>query len=108
MMPVYMHVFDGKEFLMSHPIPDDDSSYRGDDIAIWTDDPAIADAMSEMSERISQMGKPAADLLAADRGTKRVAVTRPRTSRAASAATGPSSPRPSGPRSAGRSSASSR
>src|SRR5437867_10976824 len=33
MMPVYMHVFDGKEFLMSHPIPDDDSSYRGDDIA---------------------------------------------------------------------------
>src|SRR5207245_5080958 len=40
MMPVYMHVFDGKEFLMSHPIPDDDSSYRGDDIAIWTDDPA--------------------------------------------------------------------
>src|SRR5207249_7701106 len=38
MMPVYMHVFDGKEFLMSHPIPDDDSSYRGDDIAIWTDD----------------------------------------------------------------------
>src|SRR2546427_140174 len=26
MMPVYMHVFDGKQFLMSHPIPDDDSS----------------------------------------------------------------------------------
>jgi len=77
MMPVYMHVFDGKEFLMSHPIPDDDSSYRGDDIAIWTDDPAIADAMSEMSERIWEMGKPAADLLEADRGTKRVAVTRP-------------------------------
>ncbi len=77
MMPVYMHVFDGKEFLMSHPIPDDDSSYRGDDIAIWTDDPAIADAMSEMSERIWELGKPAGDLLEADRAAKRVAVTRP-------------------------------
>ncbi len=77
MMPVYMHVFDGKEFLMSHPIPDDDSSYRGDDIAIWTDDPAIADAMSEMAERIWEMGKPAVDLLEEDRAAKRVAVTRP-------------------------------
>src|SRR2546426_320768 len=46
-------------------------------IGIGTDDPAIADAMSEMSERIWEMGKPAADLLEADRGTKRVAVTRP-------------------------------
>jgi len=57
LMPVYMHVFDGREFLMSHPIPDDDSSFRGDDIAIWTDDPAIAGAMSEMAERIWGMGK---------------------------------------------------
>ena len=77
MMPVYMHVFDGKEFLMSHPIPDDDSSYRGDDIAIWTDDLAIADAMSEMAERIWEMGTPAAELLEEDRGAKRVEVTRP-------------------------------
>jgi len=77
MMPVYMHVFDGKEFLMSHPIPDDDSSYRGDDIAIWTDDPAIADAMSEMAERIWEMGKPAADVLEEGREARRVAVTRP-------------------------------
>jgi sugar-specific transcriptional regulator TrmB len=77
MMPVYMHVVDGKEFLMSHPIPDDDSSYRGDDIAVWTDDPAIAGAMSEMSERIWEMGRPAADLLEDLRPPKRVAVTRP-------------------------------
>ncbi len=75
MMPVYMHVFDGKEFLMSHPIPDDDSSYRGDDIAIWTDDAAIADAMSEMSERIWEMGKPAEDMIEAIRATKRAALT---------------------------------
>jgi sugar-specific transcriptional regulator TrmB len=77
LMPVYMHVIDGKEFLMSHPIPDDDSSYRGDDIAIWTNDPAIAGAMSEMSERIWKMGKPAADLLDELRPARRVAVTRP-------------------------------
>ena len=77
LMPVYMHNVDGKEFLMSHPIPDDDSSYRGDDIAIWTNDPAIADAMSEMSERIWEMGKPAADVLEEPRPAKRVALTRP-------------------------------
>lgn len=77
MMPVYMHVFDGREFLMSHPIPDDDSSYRGDDIAIWTDDPAIAGAMSEMAERIWEMGKPAPETLEEDRGAKRSALTRP-------------------------------
>jgi sugar-specific transcriptional regulator TrmB len=76
-MPVYMHVVDSREFLMSHPIPDDDSSYRGDDIAIWTNDPAIADAMSEMSERIWRMGRPAADLLDEARPPRRVAVTRP-------------------------------
>src|SRR2546428_689600 len=83
MMPGYMHVFDGKEFLMSHPIPDDDSSYRGDDIGIWTDGPAIADAMSEMAERIWEMGKPAADVLEEGREARRVAVTRPGTSVAA-------------------------
>lgn len=77
LMPVYMHVVDGKEFLMSHPIPDDDSSYRGDDIAIWTNDPAIAGAMSEMSERIWEMGKPAAGLMEDILASRRVAVTRP-------------------------------
>jgi sugar-specific transcriptional regulator TrmB len=77
LMPVYMHVVDGKEFLMSHPIPDDDSSYRGDDIAIWTNDPAIAGAMSEMAERIWEMGKPAAEVLEEPRPAKRVALTRP-------------------------------
>src|SRR3989441_2631093 len=46
-------------------------------IAIWTDDPAIADAMSEMAERIWEMGKPAADVLEEGREAKRVAVTRP-------------------------------
>jgi len=77
LMPVYMHVLDGKEFLMSHPIPDDDSSYRGDDIAIWTDDPAIAGAMSEMAERIWEIGKPAEELLGGARGPRRAVLTKP-------------------------------
>ena len=55
-MPVYMHVVDRREFLMSHPIPDDDSSYRGDDIAIWTNDEAIAGAMHAMAEKIWSTG----------------------------------------------------
>ena len=57
-MPVYMHVVDRREFLMSHPIPDDDSSYRGEDIAIWTNDEAIAGAMHAMAEKIWSTGTP--------------------------------------------------
>ncbi len=56
--PVCRHGADGKQFLMSHPVPDDDSPFRGEDIAIWTDDPAIADAMGQSAERIWEMGKP--------------------------------------------------
>lgn len=64
--PVDRHGVDGRQFLMSHPIPDDDSPFRGEDIAIWTDDPAIATAMEQMAERIWEMGvrvppKPRAD-----------------------------------------------
>lgn len=54
--PVDRHGVDGRQFLMSHPIPDDDSPFRGEDIAIWTDDPAIATAMEQMAERIWEMG----------------------------------------------------
>lgn len=54
--PVERHAVDGRQFLMSHPIPDDDSASRGEDIAIWMDDPAIASAMEQMAERIWEMG----------------------------------------------------
>ncbi len=54
--PVDRHAVDGRQFLMCHPIPDDDSPFRGEDIAIWTDDPAIASAMQQMTERIWEMG----------------------------------------------------
>ncbi len=58
-VPVCRHAVDRRQFLMSHPIPDDDSAYRGEDIAIWTDDPAIALAMAQMAELLWEMGKPA-------------------------------------------------
>ncbi|HKZ98366.1 MAG TPA: helix-turn-helix domain-containing protein [Thermoplasmata archaeon] len=75
-MPVYLHVVDGKEFLMSHPIPDDDSYYRGEDIAIWTDDPAIARAMSQMADQIWKTGTPASEALGMEaRGTRRATPT---------------------------------
>ena len=59
-MPVVLHGVDGEEFLLSHPIPDDHSPNRGDDIAIWTDDPAIATAMLRIAKRIWNAGMPLA------------------------------------------------
>lgn len=76
LMPVYMHVVDGREFLMSHPIPDDDSFYKGDDIAIWTDDPALARAMAQMAARIWEGGSPPPkDLVAQARGARKASVS---------------------------------
>ncbi len=57
-VPVCRHGVDGREFLMSHPMPDDDSASRGEDIAIWTDDVAIAAAMAQMAVLLWEMGKP--------------------------------------------------
>jgi len=56
-MPVYMHVVDEHEFFMSHPIPDDESFYIGDDICIWTDDRAITKAINEMAHQIWSTGE---------------------------------------------------
>lgn len=49
-VPMYMHVADAREFIMSHPIPDDDSFYRGDDVCVWTDDRALAEAVANIME----------------------------------------------------------
>ena len=56
-VPMYMHVADAREFIMSHPIPDDDSFYRGDDICIWTDDKALAQAVANIMEHTWEGGK---------------------------------------------------
>jgi len=57
-VPMYMHVSDAREFIMSHPIPDDDSFYRGDDICIWTNDQALAQAVSNIMENTWRGAKP--------------------------------------------------
>ena len=57
-VPMYMHVADAREFIMSHPIPDDDSFYRGDDICIWTDDKALAQAVANIMEHTWEGAKP--------------------------------------------------
>lgn len=38
-------VMDGKESLMCHFVPDDDHPFKGDDVGIWSDDPAIVQDM---------------------------------------------------------------
>ncbi|MEE9237752.1 MAG: helix-turn-helix domain-containing protein [Thermoplasmata archaeon] len=55
-LPIYFYVFDQREILFNHPIPDDDNFYRGDDIAIWTDDAGIARAMRTIAEQIWNSG----------------------------------------------------
>ncbi len=57
-LPIYFYVFDMRQVLFNHPIPDDDSFYRGDDIAIWTDDTGIARAMHTIAEHIWEEGTP--------------------------------------------------
>ena len=56
-VPMYMHVSDAREFIMSHPIPDDDSFYKGEDICIWTDDKALAEAIANIMGRTWEGGK---------------------------------------------------
>ncbi len=55
-LPIYFYVFDQRQILFNHPIPDDDSFYRGDDVAIWTDDEGIARAMRTIAEQIWSSG----------------------------------------------------
>src|SRR3990172_1589345 len=57
-VPMYMHVSDVREFIMSHPIPDDDSFYRGDDICIWTNDKALVEAVANIMENPWRGAKP--------------------------------------------------
>lgn len=39
-------VVDGKESLMCHFVPDDEHLFKGDDVGIWSDDPAIVTDMA--------------------------------------------------------------
>ena len=48
--PMHFVVVDMKECMLIHRVPDDADPVRGDDVAIWTDDEAIVNAMQEIAE----------------------------------------------------------
>jgi sugar-specific transcriptional regulator TrmB len=47
--PMHFIVVDEKECMLIHRVPDDADPVRGDDVAIWTDDEAIVNAMKEIA-----------------------------------------------------------
>ena len=47
--PMHFVVIDNKECMLIHRVPDDSDPVRGDDVAIWTDDEAIVNAMGEIA-----------------------------------------------------------
>jgi len=47
---------DQNEAPLIHRIPDDENPYRGDDVAIWTSDPAIVKAMGQIATRYLEGG----------------------------------------------------
>ncbi len=48
--PMHFVVVDSKECMLIHRVPDDPDPVRGDDVAIWTDDEAIVNAMNEIAK----------------------------------------------------------
>ncbi len=47
--PMHFVVVDMKECMLIHRVPDDADPVRGEDVAIWTDDEAIVNAMGEIA-----------------------------------------------------------
>ncbi len=48
--PMHFVVIDEKECMLIHRVPDDPDPVRGEDVAIWTDDEAIVNAMKEIAQ----------------------------------------------------------
>jgi sugar-specific transcriptional regulator TrmB/predicted hydrocarbon binding protein len=55
-LSMYFLVVDSKQALLCHPIPPDESFLKGDDIAIWTDDCGIAEALRNIAVDILDQG----------------------------------------------------
>ncbi len=53
---MYFLVVDSKQALLCHPIPPDESFLKGDDIAIWTDDEGIAEALRNIALSVLEQG----------------------------------------------------
>lgn len=55
-LSMYFLVVDSKQALLCHPIPPDENFLRGDDIAIWTNDEGIAEALRSIANSILEQG----------------------------------------------------
>ncbi|UCD92190.1 MAG: hypothetical protein JSV43_08210 [Methanobacteriota archaeon] len=55
-LSMYFLVVDSKQALLCHPIPPDESFLKGDDIAIWTDDEGMAEALRNIATSILEQG----------------------------------------------------
>jgi len=51
-------VVDGEQALLTHYIPDDTHLFKGEDMAFWTDDPAIVDDLTELLSEAWTGAKP--------------------------------------------------
>jgi sugar-specific transcriptional regulator TrmB len=56
-LSMYYLVVDSKQALLCHPIPSDESFLKGDDIAIWTDDEGIAEALRNIAINVFEQGR---------------------------------------------------
>ncbi|UCF09282.1 MAG: hypothetical protein JSW28_08445 [Thermoplasmata archaeon] len=54
--PMHFVVVDERECMLIHRMPDDPDPVRGDDVAIWTDDEAIVNAMKQIAESFLEGG----------------------------------------------------
>ncbi len=57
-LSMYFLVVDSRQALLCHPIPPDESFLKGDDIAIWTNDEGIAEALRSIAINILERGSP--------------------------------------------------
>ncbi|MFQ6060505.1 MAG: TrmB family transcriptional regulator, partial [Thermoplasmata archaeon] len=55
-LSIYFLVVDSRQALLCHPIPPDESFLKGDDIAIWTNDKGIAEALRSIANSILNRG----------------------------------------------------
>jgi sugar-specific transcriptional regulator TrmB len=58
-------IIDDAEVLMCHYVPDDEHLFKGDDVAIWSDDKAIVADMKATVQAAWELGEPGAPLLQA-------------------------------------------
>ncbi|MCA1814408.1 MAG: hypothetical protein LC624_10735, partial [Halobacteriales archaeon] len=57
-------IVDDHEVLMCHYVPDDEHLFKGDDVAIWSDDKAIVADMKATLQQAWQLGEPAEERIA--------------------------------------------